>query len=55
LKHGLHWQTGEISSPVWESDRVASAGNAWKKLINRGDVFEFVVDSIVWNDELWII
>jgi hypothetical protein len=29
--------------------------NAWKKLINCGDVFEIVVGAIVWNDALKII
>jgi hypothetical protein len=29
--------------------------NAWKKLINCGDVFEIVAGSIVWNDALKII
>jgi hypothetical protein len=29
--------------------------NAWKKLINRGDVFAIVVGASVWNDALEII
>jgi hypothetical protein len=36
-------------------DSFRTSTNAWKKLINCGDVFEFVAGSIVWNDELWII
>jgi hypothetical protein len=28
--------------------------NAWKKLINCGDVFEIVAGAIVWNDALKI-
>jgi len=36
----------------WVNSSTVAHHNRWKKLINRGDVFEIVVPWAVWNDAL---